>query len=57
MKRTLPELWLLLYKDYKVADLVKIGYNRFTVYKYHERLPQVLRDFQKAKQKIRESKY
>jgi hypothetical protein len=54
MKSTKPELWLLLFKDFKLEELRKIGYNRFTVYKYKEQFPTVLRDYKRAKERIKE---
>lgn len=56
MNATKPELWFLLKKDVKLEELRKIGYNRFTVYKYKELFPQVMRDYKKAMQKIRENR-
>jgi hypothetical protein len=53
IKATKPELWLLLNKGVKPNELVKIGYNKATVYKYNELFHDVWKKYKKNMEQIK----
>jgi hypothetical protein len=58
MKGNVPyEIFLLLNKNFKPKDLIRIGYSRATVYRYNSKWHEVKRKFEQAKRKLNDLKH
>jgi hypothetical protein len=52
-----PEIWLLLFKNYKPKEIIAVGYARTTVYNYNNKIHDVIRNYHKASSEIKRRKY